>query len=75
MSIEQTLLNEIDESQRALNGPNDDIIYKRDQSIRIESIKWVLERMKDRNIQICAVIESKINEIIERDKNEKFYHR
>jgi hypothetical protein len=70
MGIEQLLQNEIQESQRALHGPNDDIIYRRDRSLRIELINWTLDKMKDPNIQICAVIESKINEIID-DINKK----
>jgi hypothetical protein len=65
MTIEQTQLHDIEESQRALNGPNDDIIYRRDHSKRIELINWVLENMKNPDIQICAVIESKMNEIID----------
>jgi hypothetical protein len=65
MTVEQTLLRDIEESQRALNGPNDDTIYTRDHSKRIELINWVLENMKNSEINICAVIESKMNEIIE----------
>ena len=65
MGIEQILQNEIQESQMALDGPNDDTIYRRDQSKRIELINWVLENMKNPDIQICAVIESKMNEIID----------
>jgi hypothetical protein len=64
MSIQQALQKEIEESKRALNGPIDDTIYKRDHSKRIELINWVLEIMKDPNIQICDLIESKMNEII-----------
>ena len=47
MTLEQTLLQDIEESQRALNGPNDDTIYKRDHSKRIELINWVLDNMKN----------------------------
>ena len=65
MDIEQILHNEVYESQRALNGPNDDTIYRRDQSKRIELLNRVLENMKNPNIQISAVIESKMNEIID----------
>lgn len=61
MGIEQTLLKEIEESQRQLNGRNDDIIYRRDQPLRIELIKWVLEELKSPDVQICTVLESKIN--------------
>ena len=48
-----------------MNGPNDDTIYRRDHSKRIELLNWVLENMKNPNIQICAVIEFKMNEIID----------
>jgi len=64
MGIEQILQNEVYESQRALNGPNDDT-YRRDHSKRIEILNRVLENMKNPNIQICAVIEFKMNEIID----------
>ena len=62
---EQILQNKIQELQRALDGPNDDTIYRRDQSKRIDLINWVLENMKNPDIRICAVIESKMNEIID----------
>ena len=65
MTIEQTLLHDIEESQRALNGPNDDTVFRRDHSKRIELINWVLEQMKNSDTNICAVIECKINEIID----------
>jgi hypothetical protein len=64
MTIEQTLLQEIDESKRALDGPIDDTIYRREHSKRIELINWILENMKKPDIQICDLIESKMNEII-----------
>jgi hypothetical protein len=64
ISIEQTLLEEIEESQRQLSGQNDDTIYRRDQSKRIELINWVLDNMKKPDIKICEVIESKIHEVI-----------
>ena len=66
MSIQQTLKHEIQESQRALDGPIDDVIYRRDHSKRIELINWVLENMKNPDISICEIIESKMNEIIDR---------
>jgi hypothetical protein len=57
------LQSEVQEYQKALDGPIDDTIYKRDLLKRIELINWVLEKMKDPNIQICDLIESKMNEI------------
>ena len=40
--------------------------YKRDLKKRIELINWVLENMKNPDIQICALIETKMNEIIDK---------
>lgn len=63
MGIEQTLLQEIEESKKVLEGPIDDTIYRRDHSKRIELINWVLENMKNPDIQICNLIESKMIEL------------
>ncbi|CAN5484600.1 hypothetical protein BH18THE1_BH18THE1_21450 [soil metagenome] len=66
MGIEQILQNDIQESQRALDGPIDDTIYRRDHSKRIELINWTLENMKNPDTFICEIIESKMNEIIDK---------
>ena len=65
MTAEQTLLQEIEESKRSLDREKDEGIYKRDLKKRIELLNWVLENMKDPNIQICALIESRMNNIID----------
>jgi len=64
MKIEQILQDEIEESKRWLNIEKDESTYKRDLAKRIELINWVLNNMKNPSIQICDLIESKINEII-----------
>jgi len=64
MNIEQVLQQEIEESKRWLDSENDDSIFRRDLKKRIELINWVLENMKDPNIQICDLIESRMNKII-----------
>ncbi len=64
MRIEQTLLQEIEESRNWLNIEKDNSTYKRDLAKRIELINSVLENMKNTEIQICAHIETKMNEII-----------
>ncbi|MFN2435254.1 MAG: hypothetical protein ABR515_07750 [Nitrososphaeraceae archaeon] len=66
MNIEQTLQNEIQDSKKALDGPIDDTVYRRNHSKRIELIKWVLENMKKPDLRICEVMESKMNEIIDK---------
>ena len=63
MTIEQILQNEIQESQRALDGAIDDTIYRRDHSKRIEAINWVLENMKTPDVS--EIIELKMNETID----------
>lgn len=64
MSIEQTLQSEVEESKRWLNTQREESTYKRDLKKRIELINCVLENMKDPDIQICALIESKMNNIM-----------
>lgn len=64
MDAEQTLLKEIEDSKMWYDRVKDDNTYKRDLAKRIELINWVLENMKNPDIQICNLIESKMNEII-----------
>jgi len=63
MTLEKTLLNEIEESKKWLDRETDDSTYKRDLQKRIELLNWVLEKMNNPDIFICEIIESKINEI------------
>jgi uncharacterized protein YicC (UPF0701 family) len=65
MTIEQTLQTEIEESKRWLDLETDGSTYKRDLQKRVELINWVLENMKNPDIQICNLIESRMNEIID----------
>lgn len=64
MKLEQVLQQEIEESKKRLDSENDDTIYRRDLKKRIELINWVLENMKNPNIQICDLVESRMNKII-----------
>jgi hypothetical protein len=66
MSIQQALQKEIEESKRWTEVEKDDSTYKRDLQKRIELINWVLDNMKNPDISICEVIESKMNEIIDK---------
>ena len=55
---------------KSLKGHSMDLLMmlytRRDHSKRIELINWVLENMKNPDISICEIIESKMNEIIDR---------
>jgi hypothetical protein len=44
MTLEQLLLRDIEESQRALNRPNDYTIYRRDHSKRIQLLESKMHR-------------------------------
>jgi hypothetical protein len=65
MTVEQILQKEIEESRTWLDREKEETTYKRDLQKRIELLNWTLENMKNPNIYICALIESKMNEIIE----------
>ena len=64
LTLEQILKNEIYESKKLLDRENDESVYKRDLEKRIELINWVIENMKNPGIEICGLIETKMNEII-----------
>jgi len=66
MNIQQTLQNEIEESRRWIEIEKDNSSYKRDLQKRIELINWVLENMKNPDIFMSEIIESKMNEIIDK---------
>ena|SRR5438093_11065418 len=66
MTIEQALLQEIEESKRWLNLEKDESTYKRDLKKRIELINRVLENIKNPDIKICKLIEFKMNETIDK---------
>jgi len=66
MSIQQTLLKEIEDSQICYDRTKEECVYKRDLKIRIELLNWTLDNLKNPNIDICALIEANTNEIIDK---------
>lgn len=64
MSIEQTLLAELQDSKRWLDIEKDYLTFRRDLVIRIELINWVLENMKNPDTKICDLLETKMKEVI-----------
>ena len=66
MTLEQTLQNEIKDSQRWIEIEKENSTYKRDLKKRVELINWVLENMKNSDIDICSVIETRMKEIIDK---------
>lgn len=68
MTVDQILLQEIKDSELWLSREKDESTYKRDLKKRIELINWVLQNMKNPNIEICSLIESRMNETIQEIK-------
>jgi hypothetical protein len=64
MNAQQTLQKEIEESKTWLRREKQESTHKRDLKKRSELINWDLENIKNPDIQICNLIESKMNEII-----------
>jgi len=66
MNIEQILQNEINDSQRWIEVEKDESTYKRNLKKRVELINWVLDNLKNPNTDICSVIETRMNETIDK---------
>ncbi len=64
MTIDQILLQDIKESELWLSRTHEESTYKRDLKKRIELINWVLENMKNPNLQISDLMESRMNDVI-----------
>ena len=58
MTINQILQQEIKDTDVWLSREKDESTYKRDLKKRIALISWVVENMKNPNIEICSLIES-----------------
>ncbi len=61
MAVTQILEQEIKDSELWLSRTQEESTYKRDLKKRIELIKWVLGNMKNPNVEICSLIESRMN--------------
>jgi hypothetical protein len=66
MSVEQLLQNEIRESIRWIEIENDESTYKRNLKKRVELINWVLDNMENSESNICSIIETRMNGIIDK---------
>ena len=65
MSVVQVLQQEIKDSELWLSRTKKDSTYKRDLKKRIELINWVLENMRNPDVEICTLLEAKMNETIQ----------
>ncbi len=65
MNVQLTLLNEIQVAKKWLAVQKEENMYRTDLGKRIELINWVLENMKNPDVHICALIEIRINQLID----------
>lgn len=65
MTVIQILEQEINDSELWLSRTHEESTYKRDLKKRIELINWVLGNMKNPDVEICSLLESKMNETIQ----------
>ena len=65
MPVTQILKQEIKDSELWLSRTQEESTYKRDLKKRIELINWVLENMKNSEVEICSLLESRMNETIQ----------
>ena len=68
MSVVQVLQQEIKDSELWLSREKEESTYKRDLKKRIELINWVLQNMKNPNVEICSLIEFRMSETIQEIK-------
>ncbi|HJR85504.1 MAG TPA: hypothetical protein VJ772_09100 [Nitrososphaeraceae archaeon] len=64
MTLENVLKNDLEESKLWLSREREKSTYRRDLTNRIELLSWVLEVLKNPEIQVCNILESKMKEII-----------
>jgi len=65
MTVDQLLKQEINGSELWLSRTHEESTYKRDLKKRIELINWVLENMKNSDVEICSLLESRMSETIQ----------
>ena len=65
MSVNQIVSQEIKDTEVWLSREKDESTYKRDLKKRIELINWVLQNMKNPDVENCSLIESRMNETIQ----------
>lgn len=68
MTVDQILQQEIKDSELWLSRTQEESTYKRDLKKRIELINWALQNMRNPNVEICGLIEYRMNETIQEIK-------
>jgi hypothetical protein len=68
MYLDQILQQEIKDTEIWLSRTQEESTYKQDLIKRIELINWVLQNMKNPNVEICSLLEARMNETIQEIK-------
>lgn len=64
MTVLQILQQEIRDSELWFTREKEESTYKQDLKKRIELINWVLENMINHDVEICSLIESRMNNVV-----------
>jgi len=64
MTVLQILQQEIRDSELWFTREKEESTYKQDLKKRIELINWVLENMINPDVEICSLIESRMNNVV-----------
>lgn len=64
MTVLQILQQEIRDSELWFTLEKEESTYKQDLKKRIELINWVLENMINPDVEICSLIESRMNNVV-----------
>jgi len=64
MNLEQLLEQHLEESKLWSSRERKESTYNGDLTKRIEPLSWVINSMNNPDLQICAILESRMNKII-----------
>lgn len=64
MRVDHILQQEIKNTEVYLSRENEESVYKRDLKKRIELINWVLKNMKNPDVEICSLMESRMHNVV-----------
>ena len=64
MTVVQILQQEIKDTEVYLNREKEESVYKRDLKKRLALLNWVLENMKNPDVEICNLLESRMNNVV-----------
>lgn len=64
MNVKEVLHQDIEESQKYISRTEEEGPYKRDLKKRVELINWTIQNMKNSDVRICELIESRMNQVI-----------